>query len=130
MGIFSSIKNAFSGEGLAEYWSVPEEASQIAKVIEDSADRPQLIYKHSYRCSTCMFAKNRIEEIAERIKEQADLHFVDVVNSRPISNRIAEKLDVRHESPQLLLVHQGEAVWHESHGQITSEAIFAELEKV
>ena len=130
MGIFSSIKDAFSGEGLPEYWSVPEEATQVSNILENSTDRPQLIYKHSYRCATCMFAKKRVEEIAERIKEQAELHFVDVVKSRPISNRIAEALDVRHESPQLLLVHQGEAIWHESHGQITSEAILGELKKV
>ena len=124
------MKNNLASESLEEYWNEPEKASAVPSILEASSKRPQLIYKHSYRCSRCVLAKDNIEEVGQKITGQADLHFIDVIESRPLSNQIAETLEVRHESPQLLLVHQGEVVWHASHSQITSESILAELKKI
>jgi bacillithiol system protein YtxJ len=60
---------------------------------------------------------------SDNIKEYADMHFVNVVRSREASDKIASELDVRHESPQAILVDQGEVVWHGSHGSIDADAI-------
>ncbi len=129
MGVFGSIKNAFSSE-MADYWTVLDESSRVATLVQASEERPQLIYKHSNRCATCFFAKKQVEEAADVIVERADLYFVDVIGSRPVSNAIADELNVRHESPQIILVHKGEVVWHDSHGQIKGEAIKSALQKV
>lgn len=48
-----------------------------------------------------------------------DLYFLTIQNHRDISNRIAEKFDVLHESPQLLVVKNGEVTFHTSHGAIS-----------
>lgn len=124
------MKNSLASEALEDYWNEPEKTSALSAILEASSKRPQLIYKHSYRCSRCVLAKDNIEEIAQEITEQADLHFIDVIESRPLSNSIAETLEVRHESPQLLIINNEEVVWHASHSQITSESILAELKKI
>lgn len=129
MGIFGSIKKAFSSE-MADYWTVLEDPSRLQSIIEASEKRPQVIYKHSQRCATCLFAKNQVEEAADTITEKADLYFLDVIGSRTVSNTIANELEVHHESPQIILLNRGEVVWHESHGQIKGEAIRSALQKV
>lgn len=129
MGLFNSVKNAFSSTGLADYWNVVDDPSSIKSILEASEEHPQLIYKHSYRCATSLFARKQVEQSSEDMSRHADLHFVDVIAHRRISNQIADRLNVRHESPQLLLVDQRKAVWHVSHGAIKSEAIVKALQE-
>lgn len=123
MGLFNSVKNAFSGSDSSEIWDMISDSSQIDPIIEASKEKPQLIYKHSHRCSVCFVSKGNLEMASDNIKEYADMHFVNVVRSREVSDKIASELDVRHESPQAILVDQGKVVWHGSHGSIDADAI-------
>ncbi|MEL7833897.1 bacillithiol system redox-active protein YtxJ [Fodinibius sp. Rm-B-1B1-1] len=127
MGLFDSVKNAFSGEDTSDIWAAISDSSQVAPIIEASKEKPQLIYKHSHRCSVCFVAKGTLEQASEKILQHADMHFVNVVNSREASNEIASALDIRHESPQVILVDDGEAVWHGSHGSINAEELLDHL---
>lgn len=127
MGLFDSIKNAFSETDSSDIWEVISDSSQVAPIIQASKENPQLIYKHSHRCSVCFVAKGTLEQASEEILQHADMHFVNVVNSREASNAIASKFDLRHESPQALLVDDGEVVWHASHGSINAEALLDHL---
>ena len=126
MGLFDTVKEAFSGE-TSDVWQKISQASQVDSIIESSSERPQLIYKHSHRCSVCFVAKGDLEQSSEDILEHADMHFVNVVNNREASDYIASELDVRHESPQVILVYQGDVVWHASHGSIEAEEILDEI---
>lgn len=99
------------------------DSSQVALLIEASKDKPQLIYKHSHRCSVCFVAKGDLEMASEKIKEYADMHFVNVVRNREASNEIASELNVRHESPQAILIDNGKVIWHGSHGSINTDAL-------
>lgn len=127
MGIFDTVKNAFSGSETDDIWESISDPAQVEAIIEKSEQRPQLIYKHSHRCSVCFVSKANLEQAADAIREQADMHFVNVVNNREASNAIADKLDVRHESPQVILLDNGEVVGHASHGDIKAEAILNKL---
>lgn len=128
MGLFNSVKNAFSGSDSSEIWDMITDSSQVDPIIEASKEKPQLIYKHSHRCSVCFVSKGNLEMASDSIEEYADMHFVNVVRSREASNEIASELDVRHESPQAILVDQGEVVWHGSHGSIAADAILEYFE--
>ncbi|WP_445665685.1 bacillithiol system redox-active protein YtxJ [Fodinibius sp. AD559] len=128
MGLFNSVKNAFSGSDTSEIWEMISDASQVDSVVEASKEKPQLIYKHSHRCSVCFVAKGDLEMASDNIKEHADMHFVNVVRSRDASNKIASDLDVRHESPQAILVDDGKVVWDGSHGSIDTDAILEYFE--
>ncbi len=123
MGLFNSVKNAFSGSDTSEIWEIISDSSQVDSIIEASKEKPQLIYKHSHRCSVCFVARGDLEQSADEIQEHADMHVVNVVRSRDASNKIASDLDVRHESPQAILIDKGEVVWHGSHGSINADAI-------
>lgn len=123
MGLFNSVKNALSGSESSEIWTMITDSSQVALLIEASKDKPQLIYKHSHRCSVCFVAKGDLEMASEKIKEYADMHFVNVVRNREASNEIASELNVRHESPQAILIDNGKVIWHGSHGSINTDAL-------
>lgn len=123
MGLFDSLTNKSSETEESDNWETITDISEIDPLIERSKDRPQLIYKHSNRCSVCFVAKGNLEKGSETILQHADMHYLDVVKNRDVSNSIASDLDVRHESPQAIVVEDGEVIWHASHGGIDSEKI-------
>lgn len=125
MGLFNTEKNVFSESG--DIWKPVSTPDHVEMLVQKSKRRPQLIYKHSHRCSVCFVAKGRLENAAEDILDEADMHFINVVKNREVSDRIASQLNVRHESPQAILLVNGEVVWHASHGAIDTGII---LEKI
>lgn len=125
MGLFSSTSNPSVSDDI---WEIISDANQVEAIVQKSEERPQLIYKHSHRCSICTISKGTLESASNDILEEADMHFVNVVNSREASNFIASELDVRHESPQVILIDAGEVIWHASHGSINADAILDKLQ--
>lgn len=67
--------------------------------------------------------KNRIEKEGQDSEDFTDIHIVNVLNNRQISNQLTELLSVRHESPQLLLVSQGRCTFHTSHFDVSLKNI-------
>ncbi len=129
MGLFSAMKNAFSGaETDLENWNELNEKQQVSEVIAASEERPQLVYKHSHRCSICFLAKEEVEKSFDAIEEKADMNFVNVVHARSVSNAFAEQTGVRHESPQVLIINKGDVLWHASHHSIKGDAILEALQ--
>ena len=131
MSFIEVLKNMFSQNGTktAEEWNILDTKSAVDEAVRKSENKPQMIYKHSGRCSVCVFAKSNLERNIEEISEAADVNFVDVIASREVSNYIAEKLDVRHESPQAILLKHGEVIWHNSHGSVKSAGILEALSR-
>lgn len=127
MGLFDFLTSSSQESKTDDIWETISDPSQLKPIIEASKDRPQLIYKHSHRCSVCFVSKGNLESVAEDILESADMHFVNVVNSRQASNHIESELGVRHESPQVILLDNGEVIWHASHGGIKGDAVIEKL---
>jgi bacillithiol system protein YtxJ len=96
-------------------WLPLQSESQLAAVVELSRTRPQIILKHSTRCSISSIAKSRVERSPEFAAGHYDFHLVLVVEDRPVSNAIASELGVVHESPQALYLDNGEVVLEQSH---------------
>jgi bacillithiol system protein YtxJ len=97
-------------------WEHITEEAQIENIIEQSRQQPVVIFKHSTRCSISSMAKNRLERVAA--PENITFYFLDLIRYRSVSNKIAEVFQVYHESPQVLLIKDGECVYDESHGGI------------
>lgn len=129
MGLFDAITDKFSSTDESDIWDTITDTSEVESIIELSGERPQLIYKHSNRCSVCFVAKGNLEKASKEILEHADMHYLDVVKHRSSSDYVASELDVRHESPQGILLDSGEVIWHGSHGQIESSEILNVLEQ-
>jgi bacillithiol system protein YtxJ len=76
-----------------------------------------VIYKHSPRCGVCVASD---QEIRHFVAGPCDVpvFWIDVVTHRQLSQRVAEHLGVTHESPQVILVERGRAIWHASHWEV------------
>lgn len=113
-----SWKDLFgSGGGSAIPWETLKSETQIDEILEASNQKPQLIFKHSTRCSISSMAKSRLER--EWNLENVQPWYLDLIAYRSISNAIADKLNVTHESPQAILLVNGNVTYHSSHNSIS-----------
>ena len=107
-------------------WIQLDNLSGIDSIKDASNSKPQVIFKHSTRCGISASAKRRMDGGLENLSEQFDVHFLDLISYRDVSNEIASTFGVRHQSPQVLLIHQGESVYDASHGSVSPDALLAE----
>jgi bacillithiol system protein YtxJ len=106
-------------------WKVLQDESELQEIIRRSELRPQVIFKHSIRCSISSVAKGRLDR--SKTPENADFYYLDLVNYRNISNKIAELFGIHHESPQVLIIKMGVCVYDESHMAINMQDISEEV---
>ncbi len=104
-------------------WINLDTEDQLEKIREKSTERPQVIFKHSTRCSTSALVKSRLER-GEQPKD-IDFYYLDLIRYRPLSNKVAEEFRVHHESPQILLIRDGKCIYDESHTGISMDEIEA-----
>jgi bacillithiol system protein YtxJ len=102
-------------------WIPLTNENQLEDIKVLSNARAQLIFKHSTRCSISSVAKNRLEN--KTAPEGVDFYYLDLIANRHLSQKIAEDFSVFHESPQVLLIKNGECVYDESHSGINMEDI-------
>jgi len=93
-----------------------------AALVKSSVN-PVLIFKHSSTCGRSAMAAEEVAQWLDAVHVAVDVYVVDVRGSRPVSDAVAERLHVRHESPQALLVQDGIICWHRSHAGVTAAAI-------
>ena len=98
---------------------------QLENIKLKSATTPQVIFKHSTTCSISKMAFSRFERADA--PEGVDFYYLDLLNYRPISNAIAEVFQVHHESPQVLLIKNGECVYDESHYGIMMDELLEQV---
>ena len=87
-----------------------------------------VIFKHSTRCSVSLMAKRGFEADWDAIPANTSLYFLDLINHRDISAAIAEIFQIHHESPQTLLIKDGECILDSSHSDISAEEIAEAIE--
>ena len=100
--------------------------AQLDQLITDSATRPQVIFKHSTRCSISSMSKNRLERNPQ--PAGIDFYFLDLIAYRQLSGKVETLFMVPHESPQVLLIKNGQSVYNESHSGITMDEIVEKSE--
>jgi bacillithiol system protein YtxJ len=107
-------------------WIPLTSEQQLQQIIENSKQKPQVIFKHSIRCGISSMAKSRLER--SQPPGSIDFYYLDLINYRSISNRLSEIFKVVHESPQVLLIKNGECVYEESHSGIRMEEIIEQAD--
>lgn len=105
------------------HWKPFGQASELDEIHEASFNNPQLIFKHSTRCSISSMAMHRLENQTDSLGSDISIHYLDLIQFRSISNLISERYSVRHESPQLLVIHEGKCIHHDSHLDISLDRI-------
>jgi len=106
-------------------WIPLNTEAQLQELIARSAERPQVIFKHSIRCSISTMVKGRLDR--ETQPSAFDFHYLDLINYRSLSNKVSEEFGVQHESPQVLVIRNGKSIYDESHNGISMDEL-VELE--
>lgn len=97
-------------------WNQLNDSTTLVKIKEESTQKPVLIFKHSTRCSISSMALNRLERSWEDDEmNQITPYYLDLISYREISNQIAEDFNIPHQSPQVILIKDGRAVYDNSH---------------
>lgn len=96
---------------------------ELDRVLAASGDRPLLLFKHSRTCSTSAEALDELVSLLNEHPADASYAMVTVQTHREVSNAVARKLGVRHETPQALLIRDGRVVWSASRFRVTATAV-------
>src|SRR5687768_643906 len=103
--------------------------TDLDQLLEDSAGRPVLLFKHSYSCGTSAEALDElIAHLDEQHRHDTGYAVVTVQTHRDISNAVSARLGVRHETPQALLIRDRRVVWSASHFRVTADAVARAIE--
>ncbi|OYD09180.1 general stress protein [Paludifilum halophilum] len=105
-------------------WNEITTFNEWNQAFQQSEERPVLVMKHSTRCPVSADAWEECKKYTEdQPRSDMDYVIVKVLESREVSDRIAEDLGVKHQSPQTILLKNGKPVWHTSHWHIKKEAL-------
>lgn len=119
MGLFfNRKKKEIKPERLNFPWQDLTTLDMLEGIVEASHSRPQVIFKHSTSCGTSRMVKLNFESDFSRIPNDMDFHYLDLFSYRPVSNAVSDIFRIKHESPQLIVVKNGEVVAHASHDRI------------
>ena len=125
MGLFNTLFNSGSEaeKDSKLNWIQLSEITQLETMISQSKIKPILLFKYSTSCGISRMALKRFEREFNLPEGVIDLYFLDLLNFRAISNEIASKFNVSHQSPQVILVKDGEVIYHNSHYSICANKI-------
>lgn len=125
MGLFNKLFGASTDSGAGEAkqedatpWINLTKIEQLDEIVERSETKTQLIFKHSTRCGISRMVMSQFKKEFQLSENEVDLYYLDLLNYRTISGGIAEKFQVIHESPQLLVIKNRVVLAHESHSGI------------
>ena len=124
--LFKFIKKFVYHKNSDMNWENLNSIDQLLDIDEKSKSKTQIIFKHSTRCSVSTFAKKILErEYNDAVQEQADVYYLDLISFREVSNEIANRYAVLHQSPQMLVVKDGVCVFNSSHSNVSFEKALA-----
>src|SRR5258705_1515984 len=93
------------------------EKEALENLLTDSRERPVVVFKHSNSCPISAAAYREMENV------DGDVGLIDVLRARDVSRELAELTGVRHESPQVIILRDGKAVWNASHYDVKAGAV-------
>ncbi|MBT0608626.1 bacillithiol system redox-active protein YtxJ [Aequorivita echinoideorum] len=124
MGFFDKFKTQrdIVKEEIVEVpWHILNQLEQLETLVEESQQKPVAIFKHSTRCGISRAVLKMFERNYNLNEDQIKLYFLDLLENRDISNEIANRFGVRHESPQMIVIKNGTVIHHDSHHSIDAE---------
>lgn len=103
-------------------WKPLTQENQLEEVLEESYQRPVFIFKHSTRCGISSMTLRRFESELE-VSDNYGMYYLDLLTYRSLSDEIATRFQVWHQSPQLIVLRNGEVVHHSSHNNISANVL-------
>jgi bacillithiol system protein YtxJ len=122
-GLFGSKEPSEEKEKNQLPWENLTSLEQLDEIVKVSETQPVAIFKHSTRCGISRMVLNQFEGSYDMDPAQMRLYFLDLLSYREVSNEVAIKFQVLHQSPQLIVIRNGVAVHHSSHHNIRSSIL-------
>ena len=129
MSIFNSIFGEPKPNSISSNinWIPLEDLGQIEEIIALSEQFPVIIFKHSTRCSISRMALKNFENKYD-LGQNVSAYYLDLISFREVSNEIASRFNVVHQSPQLLLIVGGKSVYDVSHSAIDAQELKSKIQ--
>jgi len=109
-------------------WEKLTNHTQLDQLKTDSNEKPVIIFKHSTSCSISRMVLDRLSRNwNDEEMKSADFYFLDLLSYRDISNKIASDFGVVHESPQVIIIKSGKAVYNNSHMAVDYKEISIQI---
>lgn len=121
--MFKSERDIAKREIVNVPWEELTEIDTLDEIIEISKEKPVVILKHSTSCGISRMVLRQFEKEYDLEEGNAKLYFLDLLKHRDISNRIASKFNVPHESPQMIIVKNGKVVYDASHSEVSAGSL-------
>ena len=99
------------------------ELTAVDKLLGESRVRPTILFKHSPTCGISAHVHHNLMPLVRDESLDADWYLISVRAHRDVSDAIAKRLKVWHASPQVIVLRNGEVVWHGSHFGVSERAI-------
>ena len=104
-------------------WKHLTSVEQLDAIEEMSASKPVAIFKHSTRCGISSMALRQFKNSFDISEDELDMYYLDLLRYRKVSDEVAARFGVLHQSPQLIVIKNGEVVHHASHHSISFEQL-------
>ncbi|NNT71499.1 bacillithiol system redox-active protein YtxJ [Flavobacterium sp. IMCC34852] len=123
----SLFQNIFGGSDQSERenkmaWRTLTDLGQLNEIVNESTETPVVIFKHSTRCSISRMALRQFEQEFD-LEGKVIPYYLDLLEHRDISNEIANRFSVYHQSPQLIVIKDGKAIYDRSHESIEAKKL-------
>ena len=116
--IFKTENNNDQPEKVPVPWIQLTQMETLEEIAEDSSNQPIAILKHSTSCGISRMVLRQFEQNYNIDPTSVKLYFLDLLSYRDISNKIALRFNVPHQSPQLIVIKDGKSVYDASHSDI------------
>ena len=113
--LFKTQRDVVKEELTGIQWESLESVDQLDNIINNSSIKPKVIFKHSTRCGISRMVLKQFENGFEKNEDEVAFYFLDLLNYREVSSAVAEKLNVVHQSPQVIILYNKEILHTESH---------------
>jgi bacillithiol system protein YtxJ len=100
-----------------------ETLEELDQAIDESRERPVLLFKHSLTCPISTRAFRELQSYLDNPDPRISYKLITVQTARSVSDEAAARLRIEHESPQAILVRNGRELWNASHYKITAESL-------
>lgn len=102
---------------MASTWHPVTTPEELEAHFADSGSSPTILFNHDPFCPISAYANRQMKQVA------ADVYMIDVARANHLAQQLAQRTGVKHESPQVIIMVKGQAVWSKSHRAITQEAV-------
>ncbi len=122
-----AVKPEAKGKGIK--WIPLTSVEQLMEIAKTTYEKPVFLFKHSTRCSISAMAKNNLERHWSTGDDLCNAYYLDLLQHRDVSNKIAEITGITHQSPQAIVLKGGDIIYDESHSAIDARRIETILRK-